>query len=313
MADLVAESMDSPDEDFALTFAILRNSGVEGWHNTCGKDSWGFTCGLPNLSDGKCENTESYLSELERSSTFACPDSIAAMLRAYDLPADILQGSVTKRDHGAEKGKVLEDARGRLKADIQLAWSQEAVERGVEHARDEEFGSARQCYKQALEIFPDNVDALVALGAAYANQKNFKEALSCFSKALVLRPEDANALKYKEAVEQRLESVAQPARSSKKDHAGGSSRAMRSASAECLRGDSAEGAGEQPPPAANIPTLKPTPMAMDTQEALQIVSTHYERESSSDTASPEAKKKRRHKEKKKKKRAHKQKKKRRKL
>jgi len=26
MADLVAESMDSPDEDFALTFAILRNS-----------------------------------------------------------------------------------------------------------------------------------------------------------------------------------------------------------------------------------------------------------------------------------------------
>jgi len=61
---------------------------------------------------------------------------------------------------------------------------QEAVERGVEHARDEEFGSARQCYKQALEIFPDNVDALVALGAAYANQKNFKEALSCFSKAL---------------------------------------------------------------------------------------------------------------------------------
>ena len=128
-----------------------------------------------------------------------------------------------KRDHGAEKDNVLRDAREKLKADIKLAWSQvccridllimqmrklqfsdaciirlrqkenvdnvicmlqEAVERGVEHARDEEFAAARQCYKQALEIFPENVDALVALGAAHANQKNFKEALSCFRKAL---------------------------------------------------------------------------------------------------------------------------------
>ena len=73
---------------------------------------------------------------------------------------------------------------------------QEAVERGVEHARDEEFGAARQCYKQALEIFPENVDALVALGAAHANQKNFKEALSCFGKALGGCPCDAPSIHH---------------------------------------------------------------------------------------------------------------------
>lgn len=45
------------------------------------------------LRDFPCLKTDGYIAELERSSTFACPDSLAAMLRAYDLPSDIFQVS----------------------------------------------------------------------------------------------------------------------------------------------------------------------------------------------------------------------------
>lgn len=57
------------------------------------------------------------------------------------------------------------------------------------HAKEGEFSAACQCYKQALDICPNNADALVAMAAAHANQRSFQEALGYFNEALGNRPQ----------------------------------------------------------------------------------------------------------------------------
>ena len=62
--------------------------------------------------------------------------------------------------------------------------SQEAVSRGVEYAKTGSYDAALEAYLQALELCPQNPDALVAAGAAHANQKDFQQAMHYFDKAL---------------------------------------------------------------------------------------------------------------------------------
>ena len=62
--------------------------------------------------------------------------------------------------------------------------SQEAVSRGVEYAKTGSYDAALEAYSQALELCPQNPDALVAAGAAHANQKDFQQAVHYFDKAL---------------------------------------------------------------------------------------------------------------------------------
>ena len=58
------------------------------------------------------------------------------------------------------------------------------MERGIARAKAGHYSQALECYKQALERCPDNVDALVAAGAARANQEDLLGALQCFDDAL---------------------------------------------------------------------------------------------------------------------------------
>ena len=64
---------------------------------------------------------------------------------------------------------------------------QEAVERGIARAKGGDYSQALECYKQALETFPKNADALVAAGAARANQEDLLGALQCFDDALGMK------------------------------------------------------------------------------------------------------------------------------
>ena len=52
------------------------------------------------------------------------------------------------------------------------------------YAKEGEFSRALECYKQALEKDPTNIDAMVAAGAAHANQQDFQAAMCYFDNAL---------------------------------------------------------------------------------------------------------------------------------
>eukprot|EP00727_Mastigamoeba_balamuthi_P000847 m51a1_g1076 hypothetical protein (418) ;mRNA; f:5926-7646 len=73
-------------------------------------------------------------------------------------------------------------------------WAQETVVKGVELAKKGDYQKAMVCYKQAIEVDPQNADAYVARGAAYANQDKLHEAVREFERALEIDPSFPNAL-----------------------------------------------------------------------------------------------------------------------
>lgn len=58
------------------------------------------------------------------------------------------------------------------------------MERGINYAKAKEFTKALECYKQALNRCPNDINAMVAAGAAKANQEDFRAALQYFDDAL---------------------------------------------------------------------------------------------------------------------------------
>lgn len=254
--------------------SVLVNAGIDPELDpgNLPHKSWGFTRNLPSTQDAGASTSDredNYIVKLERSSTFACPDSLPAMLKAYNLPSDIFQGSTIVREHNIDV--ELQSSREQLKSSIQLAWSQEAVEKGVARAKAGHLSQALECYKQALERCPINADALVAAGAARANQEDLLGALQCFDDALALLPEDANALKYRQAVSDRLQNVTKPdSRRSSDAGAGVSGR----------EGGKGMGSSDNDKDRAAIDSKEDQiseANEMDTEEALRVVSQHYEK------------------------------------
>ena len=72
----------------------------------------------------------------------------------------------------------------RVISDVTVSPAQEAVRRGVVHAKAGEYDAAQACYKQALDLDRRNSDAWVAAGAAHANRGEFPQAVSHFRTAL---------------------------------------------------------------------------------------------------------------------------------
>lgn len=64
------------------------------------------------------------------------------------------------------------------------AWSTEALERGVQHARNGDLDAAMSLYQQALQLDPSNADALVGQGAALANLRRYQDAVDMLLRAL---------------------------------------------------------------------------------------------------------------------------------
>lgn len=55
---------------------------------------------------------------------------------------------------------------------------------------------AHQCLNKALQIDPDNLDALVARGCLFANTNNLPKAAEDFEKVLAIDTNHVNARKY---------------------------------------------------------------------------------------------------------------------
>jgi tetratricopeptide (TPR) repeat protein len=75
---------------------------------------------------------------------------------------------------------------------------------GINLCRKSKYEEALRLLKQAIELFPTNVDALVAIGACSANMGNMTEAISQLEAALSLNPNDTNALLYLERTKAQL-------------------------------------------------------------------------------------------------------------
>ncbi|MDH3944049.1 MAG: tetratricopeptide repeat protein [Anaerolineae bacterium] len=65
-----------------------------------------------------------------------------------------------------------------------------AIGRGNSAAWDEDWSQAAEQYRQALEIVPDDAQALVNLGLALFELRNFDDALACYERVMQLLPED---------------------------------------------------------------------------------------------------------------------------
>ncbi|KAK9823237.1 hypothetical protein WJX72_001267 [[Myrmecia] bisecta] len=150
-----------------------------------------------------------YQQLLHSSRSFASPDAVEAMATAYSvLPSvEFMQGSVMSAPRSEADQAALAEVRQSLKRNIQAAWSQEAVRRGVALAKEGKLVAAHKCYQQALDLDRRNVDAWVARGAAHANSHAYQKAAQDFETALELEPRHANAAKYLAVTRQRMQAA----------------------------------------------------------------------------------------------------------
>jgi len=72
----------------------------------------------------------------------------------------------------------------------------QSVAQGVDYFKQGKEIEAMQHFSRALQIDPNNVEALVARGALYANKENFKKAIKDFEDALSSNPNHNNARNY---------------------------------------------------------------------------------------------------------------------
>uniref|UniRef100_A0A1A8CQG0 Tetratricopeptide repeat domain 14 n=1 Tax=Nothobranchius kadleci TaxID=1051664 RepID=A0A1A8CQG0_NOTKA len=76
------------------------------------------------------------------------------------------------------------------------SWALKCVRAGVDHFKHGRHVDAMNEYNKALDIDPNNVEALVARGALYANKGSIMKAISDFELALKTCPDHRNAKKY---------------------------------------------------------------------------------------------------------------------
>ncbi|XP_068548523.1 tetratricopeptide repeat protein 14 [Anas acuta] len=89
-----------------------------------------------------------------------------------------------------------EDFAPALRKKQSAAWALKCVKAGVDYFKDGRHVEAMNEYNKALEIDPQNVEALVARGALYATKGSLNKAISDFEIALENCPTHRNARKY---------------------------------------------------------------------------------------------------------------------
>eukprot|EP00877_Chromochloris_zofingiensis_P008796 jgi/Chrzof1/416/Cz01g15040.t1 len=145
-----------------------------------------------------------YLAALQASHVFKSPHSAVAMAKTYGA-ADLLLGLSGSLLLPTSDSAAADQASDHIRQQINHAWSNEAVRRGVAAAKSGDYKEAHRCYDKALDMNPTNVDAYVARGAAHANQKQLLAAIKDFQHALDLDGQNVNAAKYLEATQQHLQ------------------------------------------------------------------------------------------------------------
>jgi len=91
-----------------------------------------------------------------------------------------------------------------LRRQQNLAWSQQRLCEGIQYAKNNEYEKAADCYKQGLELVPNQVDLLVAYGALQANVDKFESATKLLRVALQHDPTHVNAQKYLAEIQQHI-------------------------------------------------------------------------------------------------------------
>lgn len=61
---------------------------------------------------------------------------------------------------------------------------------GVKHFLNRQFGEAEKCYKEVLDLNPENVTALNNMGLLYHQKKQYEKAIEYFEKAISIHPND---------------------------------------------------------------------------------------------------------------------------
>ena len=96
---------------------------------------------------------------------------------------------------------------GTTKACFSLFISLNRVQAGIQHAKENNYTKAINCYNEALNLIPNYADAFTARGAAYpfldewemnsyVKQKKIKEGIQDFKQALKCDPNTQNAAIY---------------------------------------------------------------------------------------------------------------------
>jgi TolB-like protein/Tfp pilus assembly protein PilF len=117
----------------------------------------------------------------------AVPDILRISVKAYD---DYLRGRAHLRarsDEDLAEARRLFESVTAAHADYAPAWAALAITNDVldEHEPAERFAL------RALELAPDNVDALTALGAVYRDTQRWEQAAAAFERAMALDPDSA--------------------------------------------------------------------------------------------------------------------------
>lgn len=136
---------------------------------------------------------------LEGSLAFQAPDAADRLAAALGVDG-ALRGSLLQGAGSATPG--LRAARLATRAWLARAWSNEALARGVQLARQRRPAQeVLPQYRKALELDGTNADAHVALGAALANCFHWQEAAAALRRALEIDPGHANGASYLRRVE----------------------------------------------------------------------------------------------------------------
>ncbi|KAL1437844.1 hypothetical protein MTO96_048540 [Rhipicephalus appendiculatus] len=135
----------------------------------------------------------SYQEVLERTIGFNNPTTASHLCSALGIPS-WRQASLTKALHMKEYAK--EEYATALRKAQSSKWAYKSLKDGVMHFKAGNHSEAFACLNKALQIDPENVEALVARGALFANNSNLRRALEDFEQALTLNPNHPNARKY---------------------------------------------------------------------------------------------------------------------
>ncbi|XP_075748431.1 uncharacterized protein LOC119164176 isoform X3 [Rhipicephalus microplus] len=135
----------------------------------------------------------SYQEVLERTTGFNNPTTASHLCSSLGIPS-WRQASLTKSLHMKEYAK--EEYAAALRKAQSSKWAYKSLKDGVMHFKAGNHSEAFGCLNKALQIDPENVEALVARGALFANNSNLRRALEDFEQALTLNPNHPNARKY---------------------------------------------------------------------------------------------------------------------
>ena len=91
---------------------------------------------------------------------------------------------------------------------------QKAMNLGHDSAWDQDWEHAAQYYRQALDLMPDNVQALTSLALALFEMQDFEGALSAYQQASFRSPEDPIPVEKMARIYERMGRLAEAIKAS---------------------------------------------------------------------------------------------------